>query len=552
LRETGIAVSFFASKEIVSDDRDSISARPHLSRRSKIVIVILAFAAGLAIAGFIAADYAIHHAEPMLRARVIQTLSTRFDSQVELGELDVTLTNGVGVEGKNLSLRSNLYPDLPPQIRVAQFSFHTRLLNLFQSPMRVGLVEVHGLVMKIPPKGERSAMPRQKKGHGKVKIVIDRIVCNDALVILMTDNPASVPLRFQIHELTLRRVGSGRPMLFEARLVNPKPVGDIATQGHFGPWNAIAPHSTHVDGTYSFTNADLSTTKGITGILSSTGKFFGALDTITVDGATDTPNFSVDVSGHKVALHTDFHAIVDGTNGDTNLQPVRAHFLDTDVTATGLVKRAEGGKKGHHITLNVRVDKGRIEDLLELGAKTDPPVMRGGVRLRTSFDLPAGKESVSRRLRLNGTFTVDNASFANPRIQQKVDELSLRGQGKAVEAKQLPEETDTIQPPLPKIPVTLQATFAMANRKITLPQLDFKVPGAEIMLAGVYTLDGKQFDFTGHARMQAHVSSIVGGWKGKLLTPLDPFLAKHGAGTEVPIKITGTQSNPQFALNFKH
>ncbi|HWF67129.1 MAG TPA: hypothetical protein VN670_07485, partial [Acidobacteriaceae bacterium] len=75
-------------------------------------------------------------------------------------------------------------------------------------------------------------------------------------------------------------------------------------------------------------------------------------------------------------------------------------------------------------------------------------------------------------------------------------------------------------------------------------------PGADITLAGKYSLDGEQFDFAGHARFQSRVSGIVGGWKGMLLTPIDPFFAKHGAGTEVPIKITGTKSNPHFALNF--
>jgi hypothetical protein len=41
----------------------------------------------------------------------------------------------------------------------------------------------------------------------------------------------------------------------------------------------------------------------------------------------------------------------------------------------------------------------------------------------------------------------------------------------------------------------------------------------------------------------------VGGWKGKLLTPLDPFFSKNGAGTDIPIKITGTKANPHFGLN---
>lgn len=524
-------------------------SRHRRSRKLLIAILIVIVLVAVAATGV---EYMLRHAGPILRGRVIQSLSARFDSNVELGEFNVTVFHGFGVQGKNLSLQSNLYPDLPPQISVGQFGFHASYLDLFRSPMHVSLVELQDLVIRIPPKGKRAAMPKRKKGKGKIKVVIDKIVCDDATVVIMTDKPNSVPLRFQIHQLTLRSVGAKKPMLFDAHLINPKPIGDIATHGTFGPWDADSPHRTPIDGVYSFTNADLSTTKGIAGILSSNGKFSGPLDTITVDGSTDTPDFSVDVSGHKVALHTDFHAIVDGTNGDTNLQPVKAHFLNTDIVARGLVKRAENGEKGHHITLDVVVDKGRIEDLLQLGAKTEPPVMHGAVKLKTAFDLPPGQESVSHRLELNGKFLVDNATFSNWHIQQKVDELSLRGQGKSDEAREISKQPENSSVQLPNARVTLDGIFSMAKQKIALPHLEFKVPGADITLAGVYTLDGKQFDFAGHARMEAHVSSIVGGWKGKLLTPLDPFLAKNGAGTEVPIKVTGTESNPHFGLNFKH
>jgi hypothetical protein len=45
---------------------------------------------------------------------------------------------------------------------------------------------------------------------------------------------------------------------------------------------------------------------------------------------------------------------------------------------------------------------------------------------------------------------------------------------------------------------------------------------------------------------------MMTGWKSILLRPVDPFFSKHGAGTEVPIKITGTRSEPKFGLDFKH
>ena len=528
----------------------NVPKRKNSHRRRNIVLVILAFVAGLLIAGLIAGQYAIHHAEPMLRARVIQNLSQRFDSQVELGEFDVSVLHGLNVEGKNLSLRSNLDPSLPPQIQVGQFSFHTPLLDIFESPMHIGLVELHGLQIMIPPKGQRSAMPKTKKSHGKkISLLIDKIVCDQTTLTIMTDKPNKVPLQFQIHSLTLTRVGNNKPMHFVAQLVNPKPLGNIATSGNFGPWDADEPSDSPVNGSYSFTHADLSTTHGIAGMLSSEGKYSGQLDTINVDGTTDTPDFSVDVSGHKVDLKTQFHAIVNGTNGNTYLQPVKAHFLHTDITASGEVVRAQG-QPGHDIHLDVTIDKGRIEDLLELGVKTDPPVMTGNVKLKTKFYLPPGNQPVNQKLQLKGNFSVENISFTNDKIQKKMDQLSLRSRGKAAEAKDLDNEKGVQLPGQEDVQANMNGDFDLANGKLRLPRLVCTVPGAEIQLAGVYTLDGRQFDFTGHARMQASVSSIVGGWKGKLLTPLDPFFSKHGAGTEIPIKITGTNANPHFGLNF--
>jgi hypothetical protein len=40
----------------------------------------------------------------------------------------------------------------------------------------------------------------------------------------------------------------------------------------------------------------------------------------------------------------------------------------------------------------------------------------------------------------------------------------------------------------------------------------------------------------------------VKGWKHWLLKPLDPFLANHGVGTYVHIKVGGTAEDPQFGL----
>ena len=66
---------------------------------------------------------------------------------------------------------------------------------------------------------------------------------------------------------------------------------------------------------------------------------------------------------------------------------------------------------------------------------------------------------------------------------------------------------------------------------------------------GIYTLDGEQFDFQGVARMDAKVSEMVTGWKSVMLKLADPLFMKNGAGTEVPIKVTGTRSEPHFGVD---
>jgi len=122
--------------------------------------------------------------------------------------------------------------------------------------------------------------------------------------------------------------------------------------------------------------ADLSTIKGIGGILSSTGQYEGTLGGIAVHGETSTPDFQIAISGRPVPLYTKFHAIVDGMTGDTYLQPVEAKILNSSLVAKGSVVKVQN-PNGHRVVLDVRVEPAKIEDLLRLGVRTDPPVMTG-------------------------------------------------------------------------------------------------------------------------------------------------------------------------------
>ena len=136
-----------------------------------------------------------------------------------------------------------------------------------------------------------------------------------------------------------------------------------------------------------------------------------------------------------------------------------------------------------------------------------------------------------------------SAHFTNEKVQGRLDSLSLRSQGKPKQAQEHEGED---------VPVDLQGVFTLKDGLLSFSLLHFLIPGTHVDMTGDYSLDGQKFDFRGKARLDAKVSQMTTGWKSILLKPVDPFFSKDGAGTEVPIRITGTESEPHFGLDFGH
>lgn len=489
----------------------------------------------------------ITHAEPILRTRVVETLSARFRSRVELADLHIWIAHGIHVDGKDLRIFGATDPNpwepgVQPLLEIGEFRFQTALWNLFREPMRVDTIYVSDLILNIPPKNDRQQISTLREHSGKISIAVDHFVCANTKLIINTINPGRPPLEFDISDLRLKDIGPGQPLRFEAKLVNPKPVGDIQSTGQFGPLNEKSPRDSAVSGTYSFTHADLGTLKGISGILSSTGNYSGTLGRIVVEGQTDTPDFQVVASGHRVPLHTDFHATVDGTDGDTYLDPVRAKVLHSSFTARGKVVRTNQPHR-HDIELDIVLGRANIEDLLALGVKTDPPIMTGRVAMNAKLSLPTGDEDIVNRLRLQGNFHIPDAGFTNDKVQGQINSLSLRSRGKPRLVQESTAEN---------VSADLQGTFVLRLGVLSFSSLHFQIPGTRADMSGAYSLDGNTFDFHGILKLDAKLSRMTTGWKSILLKPVDPFFHKHGAGAEVPFKITGTREAPHFGLDFHH
>ena len=506
----------------------------------------------VAIAGALAVRWGLQQMQPMLRRRVVETLSARFHSPVELDRFSLSMGRGVIVTGGGLRVRylagptkPDVRPNAPPMLVVDSFEFGTGWRELLRPTTRVVMVKVKGLQVNIPPKEERGqAMPDDPKRRGQsvLGIAVDRIDCTDAKVVIETSNPAKKPLEFAISRVTLTDVGLKKPFNYEAVLVNPKPKGDIRSTGHFGPWQDDNPRDTPLDGSYEFTHADLSSIHGIAGTLSSTGNFAGTLGEISVEGEADVPAFRLDLSDHALPLHTEFRAVVDGTTGDTQLDAVKARVGRSEVTASGAVTRGVGAP-GHNVDLHVVMEKGRIEDMLALSMKGNPTLMRGALTTKVHLEIPPGPVSVSRKMRLEGTFAITGAMLNNPKMQDQIDSMSMRAQGKPKLANAQDAEV---------VGSAVSGKFSQADAVLDVSELNFKIPGAQALMDGRVQLVDSTYEFQGKVRTEATASQMTTGWKSLLLTPFDKLLKKNGAGLELPIKVTGTKSTYDLRLNYPH
>ncbi|HET9804154.1 MAG TPA: hypothetical protein VFP96_13035, partial [Candidatus Acidoferrum sp.] len=97
-----------------------------------------------------------------------------------------------------------------------------------------------------------------------------------------------------------------------------------------------------------------------------------------------------------------------------------------------------------------------------------------------------------------------------------------------------------------------RGSFHLEKGLVVFRDLAFGVEGAQIDLAGTYDVPGGALDLKGHLRLKAKLSQTTTGAKSFFLKAFDPFFSKNGAGTELPITISGTRDKPVFGVSVFH
>jgi AsmA-like protein len=514
-----------------------------LTKWQRAGLLMAALFAALAVLVFGVLSFPIR--SEAIKERVIALLSDELESEVRIDMLEGRLFPRVAVSGRGVVVRHKGRTDVPPLLTIERFEIRGSLRDLLRNPKHVSEVRLQGLQVKIPP-GDAVENDDQEKSDAEQiadakkygTVIIDRFEAPDTVLTLIPSRAGKPPKVFTIHHLTMDSLGIDQTIPYSATLTNPVPKGEIEASGTFGPWNVAHPARTPVNGKYRFDEANLDTINGLAGTLKSQGEFGGPLNRIQVQGTTDTPNFQVDAGGLPVPLSTRFTAVVDGSDGDTYLKQVDARFLNTELVAKGAIVGFEG-VRGRQVDVDVTMQKGRIEDLLKLAMNSEKPIIVGPAQLQAKLVIPAEKgRKVIDKLKLRGVFGLTQAKFTDLSVQTKLLGLSRRGQG-----------VDKSEP-IGDVLSNLKGRFIVENANASFSQLTFGVPGAEVRLTGRYGLRSEALDFRGELRLQAPLSQVAGGGvKGFFLKAVDPFFREPGAGTVLPIKITGTRKDPKFGLD---
>ncbi len=367
-------------------------------------------------------------------------------------------------------------------------------------------------------------------------LTIGDITTDDAVLEFVSEQPAEDRFTLRIDHLTLDHVGESDPVTFHARFNNTEPPREIRSDGRFGPWNDDDPASTALSGSYTYEHAKLGVFQGIAGTLSSRGKFGGTLGHIAAEGDLEVPDFKV--SGvHAVHLASSFHAVVDGTNGDTYLTRVESRFGRTTVISQGDVK-GHPGQHGKTVMLSMSVSQGRIEDLLGM-FNSARPAETGEVRLETKVELAPGPQAFLRRLRLDGELGIGSGRFTDPKVQEPVNRLAESARGETKDREEV--DASTV---LSNLKGHLSASGGIAK----LSSISFTEPGTLAEIEGTYNLVDKSLNLRGVLTTNGKLADTTSGFKAVVIKALGPLIKKKSV-TMVPFSITGTSSAPSFGLD---
>ncbi len=528
------------------EDRKTANLRTHRPSKSRWLVVT----AIVVLACFSVFAVSVAHEWPFSRTSIVQALQQQLGTPVQIAGFRQFYFPHPGCVAEGLSFRrgpgSSAGPPLITIQKLVMVGSYPGLLT-----HHIDKVHAVGLRVSIPPPEQSEPGGGYQGSVGALSsgLTIGQIVADGAELDVM-GSADDKPLIFRIPKLVLNNLEDKHPLTFNASVQIPQPPADVDVAGKFGPWQAGNAGQTRLSGSYAVRNMDLGVFGGIGGLLASKGSFDGVLQHVLVQGTTEIPKFVITRSGHPLSLKSEFHAIVNGLNGDVAFDPVTAHFAKTTIVATGTVAgTSDAPGVGKTLTMEAYSTQARVQDLVRLFIREPTSPMLGTITFRAKVTVPPEKRSFIDKVRLSGDFGIAGGSYTSPETQKNIDVLSARARGKAdqVEDKDDKLGNDNYDPG--RVVSNVKGHVELRNSVAHLSNISFDVPGASASVNGTYNVITERINCTGQMRLDTELSKATTGVKSFLLKIIQPLTAsrKH-KGSIVSLTIGGTYHNPTYTV----
>ena len=485
---------------------------------------------------------------PFSLQNVTADLQDDFHGKVTFSRFHITVFPHPGCVAEDAKLvRDGSRPGDPPFAAAKKLIIRAHYLDFVARPGYVSHIEVEGLEIHIPPLGSE---PPAAWGSSASTTRVGEVTANNS--VLEIARKAGKPLRYELHKVILTSVSRKDGLAYDVSFLNALPPGEIRSRGHFGPWNSANPGETPVSGGYEFEHADLGIFPGIDGVLSSHDSFKGTLAKMETHGSVQIPDFKTKRAARGSPLESRFDSFVDALNGDVHLEQVETTIVKTKVLAKGSVED-EPGPRGKLTSVDLNVNRGRIQDLLRLFIKEPQSPIAGMISFRAHATVPPEGRPFEQEVVLVGDFGIDDGRFTKSETQEKVDSLSERAEGKKSETKEKggkkTEDKDSDDDQPERVVSDLKGHVVLKNGIATFTNISFTIPGAVAYMHGTFNLLNEKIDFHGVLKTEAEFSKVGGGGiKSIFLKPFDAIFKKSAKGSEIPVKMTGTYSHPEPGL----
>lgn len=465
-----------------------------------------------------------------------------FASKVTIGHYTRIYFPHPGFVAKEITLRRNSAPDLPPIGSIHDLVVQGTWIDLLLLRKRVSLVDVVRLHVVVPALGSRAMHEDFPAGSsadfiGPSTIVEELRVHTSVLDLMRRDGSRySYPIR----EAVIQNLRQGQAFSYALDMDDAQPKGRIVARGKFGPIPPKNLGATPLRGDFTFAPVDLGTIGELHGTLRAVGRFSGRLSDIQVQAQADTPDFSVS-DGTPVPVNGQVRCTLNGLNGNIVLNNVDAKMRETPVEAQGTIM---GSPRQTDVDLTVR--DGRAQDLLQPFLQDEPPIA-GAVWLKAHAHLDPDGHGVTffHRLHVDARFDVPEERMTVPALEQKLTSFSERAQG-AKESKK-PEDEDRAD-----VLSSVGGPAKIQDGVASTAGLTFEMPGAGAKMKGWYDFRDGAAHLDGNLWMKTDISHAETGFKSVLLKPLAPFFKKKKAGAVVPIAVTGKPGHYKVSSNLLH